>query len=933
MYRVLNCLAFEHDPRLVGLSALLCFLSCFAAMTLLQRARHASRWQRVTWFFIAGIAGGFGIWATHFSAMIAYDTGVVVGYGLWLTIISLIIAIVTTVAAAGSSTYLTGKVGVLAAAILFGTGVSSMHFVGMNAVEFPGHFIWDEGMVLVAVTLATVFSIPAFYALQTIGKRHLPVLTAAFFLSFAIVSMHFTGMAAITVVPDPTAMDVVNLLSPTVMILMIVTVASALLICGITAAYFAARAESMVSASDKNFKLLVQGVTDYAIYMLDTEGRVANWNAGAERAKGYKASEIVGENFSRFYSQADQQQGLPLKALEEARTKGKFESEGWRVRKDGSRFWAHVVIDPISDDNGILIGFAKITRDCTERKAHEERLEELSRNLSMAMDNMANALCLFDGSEKLVLNNQRIREIFDIPEDTALIGRTFKELCDEHYQRGIELDDDAEGFYQSHRHIITNGVGGEIIRTIASGKVIRTQHRPTADGSWVTTIEDITARVQSENQIAHLARHDPLTGLSNRRQFIELLENALHDADTRTHKVAVVCIDLDGFKDINDTFGHGAGDEVLCTLAGRLMETSRTDEMIGRFGGDEFVAAKKFSHDDELQDFVARLNRALTKPINLQHGDLHPGASLGVAVWPNDAADREKLISNADMAMYRSKESLDEKISYYEASMDETARDRRAMARDIWTALDDNQFFLNYQVQRSAKDQTITGYEVLLRWKHPVQGLISPVVFIPIAEECGAIIALGDWVLEQACRQAVERGLEHKIAVNLSPLQLMNVALVDRVRTVLSETGLHPSMLELEVTESAIIGDKARALHILRQIKDMGVTIAIDDFGTGYSSLETLRSFPFDKIKLDRSFINELDGRQSKAFVRAIVALGKSLDVSILAEGVETDHQLEVLLSEGCDEVQGFLFGRPCPLDQISSQNCLADRTHSAEAA
>ncbi|WP_348649126.1 putative bifunctional diguanylate cyclase/phosphodiesterase [Rhizobium grahamii] len=270
------------------------------------------------------------------------------------------------------------------------------------------------------------------------------------------------------------------------------------------------------------------------------------------------------------------------------------------------------------------------------------------------------------------------------------------------------------------------------------------------------------------------------------------------------------------------------------------------------------------------------------------------------------------------MAMYRSKESPDERISFYEAGMDEAARERRSLARDVWTALSEKQFFLAYQVQKDARSGAITGYEVLLRWQHPERGLVPPSTFIPVAEECGAISAIGDWVLEHACAEAALWTNKDKIAVNLSPLQLGNTALVDKVRTVLLKTGLPASRLELEVTESAIIGDKARALHILRQIKALGVTVAIDDFGTGYSSLETLRSFPFDKIKLDRSFTTDLENsRQSKAFVRAIVALGKSLEVSVLAEGVETEEQMRVLTAEGCDELQGFLFGRPAPYGEV----------------
>jgi diguanylate cyclase (GGDEF)-like protein/PAS domain S-box-containing protein len=685
-----------------------------------------------------------------------------------------------------------------------------------------------------------------------------------------------------------------------------------LLTAGLSAALFAMRSENAVAAGEANFKRLVQGVTDYAIYMLDCDGRVANWNAGAERAKGYSAKEIVGKHFSSFYPLEERDAGLPERSLETALLKGKFEAEGWWLRKDGSRFWAHAVIDPIYDEEGSHIGFAKITKDQTEQMEIAAKLKAASDNLNVALENMANAICLYDANERLVLHNPRLKEIFDIPADLVLVGRTFREVCELRARLGLELITDVDEFYAHNRRLITMSGGGEHIREISNGKTVRTIHRPIGDGSWVSTIEDITERVQSENTITRLAKHDSLTGLPNRHQFEERLDTAMAASHGRGERLAAFCIDLDNFKDVNDTFGHAVGDQLLRTLAQRMEETCSLGEFVARYGGDEFVAFKTFKDDPELHEFASRMIFALTRKADLGTIELMPDASLGVAIYPTDALDRERLLSNADMAMYRSKNAVDQRISFYEAGMDEAARERRALGRDIWTALEEGQFFLAYQVQLGAKTEDVRGYEVLLRWRHPLRGLVPPSLFIPVAEECGAISAIGDWVLEQACKEASKWQLPHRIAVNLSPLQLSNVALVDKLRQVLLQTGFQASRLELEVTESAIIGDKARALHILRQIKALGVMIAIDDFGTGYSSLETLRSFPFDKIKLDRSFISELEtNRQSKAFVRAIVALGKSLGVSVLAEGVETRGQMNVLLEEGCDEVQGYLFGRP----------------------
>ena len=918
MLRVLSCIATEHDLRLVVFAGFLCLVSCAAAMMLLQRAHRAHGYARWIWLASAGTSGGFGIWATHFVAMLAYEASLVLGYDPSRTLLSLAISVTTTFLAVAVASSLTGRLAFVMAGILFGLGVSTMHFVGMTAIEFPGKIHWDVNLVWSAVLLAVLFSVPGFASVRP-GRKGIKRLgSGASLLTLGIVSMHFTSMGGVIMTPVADSPLPSNLLSPALMVIVIATTALSLLFSVLAAALFASRSENATMAMNTRFRHLVQGVSDYAIYLLDPSGRVTNWNVGAQRMKGYADREIVGKSFSIFYSAEERADGAPAHALQTALTTGKFETEGWRYRKDGSAFWASVVIDPIYDEHHEHIGFAKITRDCTEAKDSAARLLDVTKNLSIALNTMGHGIALFDANERLILHNELFREIIEFPRSLEIVGQSFHSLCYERFKTDQTGSYDADGLYEQHRALFTAPGGGETAREVSSGRTIRTVHRPTGDGSFVMTLEDITARVNAEQKIQHLARHDALTGLANRHQFAERLDAAILNV-AGSEKVAAICIDLDEFKEINDRYGHAMGDKVLYALASRMQKLVGESEAVGRFGGDEFVAFKRFVQERDLEDFIGRLFRALTERIVIDGTEILPGASIGVSVYPSDAGDREKLLNNADMAMYRSKAQPEQRISFYEAAMDEAARERRAIGRDLGVALEEKQFFLVYQVQKSVRTRQTTGYEVLLRWRHPQRGLISPATFIPIAEECGLISTIGDWVIEEACREAVAWGLDHRIAVNLSPLQLGDVGLVERVRSVLLRTGLPSSRLELEVTESAIIGDKGRALHILRQIRAMGVMIAIDDFGTGYSSLETLRAFPFDKIKLDRSFVNELDGRQSKAFIRAIVALGKSLDVTILAEGAETEEQFQVLLAEGCDEVQGFLFGRPCLIQDLQA--------------
>ncbi len=425
---------------------------------------------------------------------------------------------------------------------------------------------------------------------------------------------------------------------------------------------------------------------------------------------------------------------------------------------------------------------------------------------------------------------------------------------------------------------------------------------------------DTRASLETVQQLEHLALNDALTGLPNRVNFNSHLAQDLARAKVSDRRVAVIGIDLDRFKEINDLRGHEAGDQALKIIAERLKGVLQTGEFAARIGGDEFAAIKYYHEHSELLDFVTRLEKILFSPIRIEDFETITGASIGVAIYPQDGDTQERLTGNADLAMYRAKADVGRAVCFYEPTMDETSRERRNLAQDLRAAIERNELELYFQVQATVATGVVCGYEVLLRWKHAQRGMVPPVEFIPLAEETGSILAIGDWVLKTACAQAATWSSPHKIAVNISPVQLAHNDLAHRVHEILLETGLAAERLELEITESAIIADKERTLHQLRRIRALGVTIAIDDFGTGYSSLDTLRSFPFDKIKLDRAFMSEIEcSPQATAIVRAVLALGKSLNIPILAEGVETSDQFTILKREGCDEAQGYLLGRPSP--------------------
>jgi diguanylate cyclase (GGDEF)-like protein len=423
---------------------------------------------------------------------------------------------------------------------------------------------------------------------------------------------------------------------------------------------------------------------------------------------------------------------------------------------------------------------------------------------------------------------------------------------------------------------------------------------------------DRQTRSDAMRELTYMAMNDTLTGLPNRVGFQGELERRIEASRGTGAQIGLCAIDLDRFKEINDLHGHKAGDDVLVLLAERMRGALGPSEIVARLGGDEFVALTRFTDRAQLTAFADRLDAELKAPLAVGHFEARLGASIGVAVFPQDAHTAEALANNADLAMYRAKTEGAPGPCYYDSELDEAIRDRRELANDLRRAIDNNELDVHYQVQTSVATGAVTGYEALLRWTHPVRGAIPPSVFIPIAEENGFILTLGEWVLRRACSDAARWEHDSKVAVNVSPLQLVHADLPRLFHKVMIETGLPPRRLEIELTETAIMADRERALHVLRQIKALGVGVALDDFGTGYSSLETLRAFPFDKIKLDRFFAAELEGSpQATAILRAVLALGKSLSIPILAEGIETAEQLDVLLREGCDEVQGFLLGYP----------------------
>jgi diguanylate cyclase (GGDEF)-like protein len=450
-------------------------------------------------------------------------------------------------------------------------------------------------------------------------------------------------------------------------------------------------------------------------------------------------------------------------------------------------------------------------------------------------------------------------------------------------------------------------------------RLLEVNLHPVAGGGWAVAFEDVTVRRAAEAQADDMARHDPLTGLPNRLLLRERLKEAVGRLQRSGEACAILLIDLDRFKPVNDTLGHPMGDALLKKVADRLRTTVRPTDTVARIGGDEFVILQTGVREAaDTQALARRLVDLVGRTYMVDGHLLTIGASVGVALAPNDGTEADKLLKNADLALYRAK--LDGRATYrfFEPEMDALMQARRRLELDMRQALARREFQLHYQPQLQLDGNRLVGCEALIRWQHPERGMVSPLDFIPLAEEIGLIVPIGEWVMRQACRDAVTWPAPLSVAVNVSPAQFKSERLVEMVMSALSSSGLPATRLEVEITEGVLLHESERTLQTLHRLRELGVRVSMDDFGTGYSSLSYLRSFPFDKIKIDRSFVSDLSGkRDGEAIIRAIAGLGKSLGMTTVAEGVETADQMERIRAEGCTDVQGYLISKPVPAAEV----------------
>jgi diguanylate cyclase (GGDEF)-like protein len=814
MFRVLNCLADQHDWRLVALAGTICFLASLVAIHIFHRAIASKSRTQLIWIAIAGGAIGYGIWATHFVAMLAYDPGIATGYGIALTALSLAAAMALTPIGFGVAANGLTQWSSAAGGGIIGAGIASMHYLGMWALEAPARVSWSTDLVLVSILVGMLFAMAALsVAVRSISLRS--TFLAAVLLTLAIVAHHFTAMGAVELIPDPTRAQDALLLS-----------------------------SDLLAAAIAGVALSVLGMSFVGVL---ADRRLASRTSGFEKI---------------------------ILQLSEARQ---------------------------------------------EVEKSKRELQDQKFRLDTAVDNMSQGLLLFDSSERLVVCNRRYIEMYALAAEVVKPGCTFRELILHRQQTG-SFSGSVDKY---HSTLLGDLAQRKITQTqihLPDGRTIEITNKPLPDGGWLATHRDVTAQRRSEAKIAYMAHHDVLTGLANRAAVSQRIDDAAAWQRRWGGSFSILLLDLDRFKHVNDTLGHPAGDALLREAAARLKATLRETDVLGRLGGDEFAIVQVGEADQRkaAAGLAERIGELLAKPFMIDGNEVAIGTSIGIALAPEHATDPDGLLKRADLALYHAKASGRGGHCFFDAGMMEAASARRELETELRRAIQNGELTLHYQPVINSRTRKICAVEALIRWQHPVKGMVSPAEFIPMAEEVGLIGLIGEWVLFSACAEAAHWPPRVKLAVNLSPVQFRKANLGEVVSAALEKSGLPPDRLEVEVTETALIESAAECLPVLRRFKSLGISIALDDFGTGYSSLSHLTMFPFDRIKIDRSFVRGMTKRADcAAIISATLTLANSLNIATTAEGVETEDQCKILRRAGVTALQGYAIKRPGPPGEL----------------
>ena len=916
----------------VIISVLLAILASYAALIASSRI-HSSRniQSKLIWSFISSLILGLGTWAMHFIGMLSLRLPCQVSYNLWGTVASMIPAVLAGGAAFGIVwNHNIKHISPLLGSLLLGSGIGTMHYSGMAAMQISGTLHYDPTLFTLSIFVAISLSYLALSVKQSVNycQSNKCLALISLILGSAISGMHYTAIAATYFVKDPNKTLEPSIFTPDSLSL-IVSLTTVFLIFSALALASLSRAREATEkllANESRFHLMIKSLPDPTVFK-DIKGHWLIINDAAEKLFQLQNIQWQGMNEADLMTQH-----LNFKLAHDNYLSDNHKT--WQAKK--LSFYNKIITDengqelffetreiPIFDSQNKPEALLVIIRDTTEQKTAEANLR-----IAAASFESQEGILITDSKNIILRVNQAFSNITGYSAH-EVIGKTPNILNSGRQDKAFYLD----MWKQLKR---TDSWSGEIWNRRKNGEIYPEQLNITAVKDkaniithYVATLTDITLRKAASEKIKHLAFYDALTHLPNRRLLLDRLSQALVGSARSGNKGALLFIDLDHFKSLNDTLGHDMGDQLLQQVANRLLSAVREGDTVARFGGDEFVIlledldTQAIKAATKLEAIAHKIIASLNQPYLLGIHERHNSASIGAKLFNGHEETLDTILKQADIAMYQAKDSGRNTLRFFDPQMQETIQARYDLENELRIAIEKQQFQLHYQVQVDHSGKPV-GAEALIRWQHPTHGMVSPLEFIPLAEENGMIIAIGQWVLETACQQisiwANDEQTKHLvIAVNVSAKQFSQVDFVDQVKSAINQYTIDPSRLKLELTESMLVDNVEQIIATMNALKELGITFSLDDFGTGYSSLQYLKKLPLSQLKIDQSFVRDILGDKSdEAIVSTIIAMAKNLGLDVIAEGVENEAQKQILLDNACVHFQGYLFSKPLEINAFN---------------
>lgn len=916
----------SYDPAWIVISILLPTLAAYAALSAEARAAlQRDPVSRIIWWSIAVFTLGAGIWAMHFIGMMALELPCRVNYDPMITLVSMFPGVLAGIAALGIVWRNRIKhLSPLPGSLLLGTGIGTMHYTGMAAMQLEGLVRYDPLLFVLSIIVAVVLSYLALKMKNSLAcvKQRCNLLVA-FILGGAVSGTHYTAMSAAYFVRGdagalPPSIFTANSLS------IIVTLVTAFLALGALALATISRNREVtgrLAESEQRLRTLISA-TSQMVWHTDARGEVVEDIPTWRAYTGQSAGEVKGWGWITALHPDDA--GKTAAVWKEAiATRSPYETE-YRVRRhDGGYDHFSVRGVPVLDADGNIREWVGTCTNITEKLQADNDL----RIAATAFESQE-GLVITDANQKILRVNQAFTETTGYTSE-ELVGNTPRLLKsgrhDANFYRAMWDSLNSTGSWQGE--IWDRRKDGEIFPKWLSITAVKQ-----ADGTvthYVGSHVDITERKAAERKINHLAFYDPLTNLPNRRLFMDRIQHALATSSRSGRRGALLFLDLDNFKTLNDTMGHDVGDHLLQQVAQRLVPCVRDGDTVARLGGDEFVVVLEGLSEDSLdaaaqtESITAKILACLSHPYRLDMNGHRSTASIGAVLFKGQQSSPEQLLKQADIAMYQAKAAGRNTMRFFDPKMQSALKEHSAIERELHQALEKEEFQLYYQLQVDDSNRP-SGAEVLIRWIHPERGFVSPAQFIPLAEESGMILGIGAWVLDTACaRLKIWQQDKHAsnlvLSVNVSAKQFRQADFVEQVKAAVQRHDIDPRLLKLELTEGMLVENLEDIIAKMNTLKALGIRFSLDDFGTGYSSLQYLNKLPLAQLKIDQSFVRNMSAEGENAIVRTIISMGHSLNMEVIAEGVETEAQRQLLFSYGCRHYQGYLFSKPVPVAQFEA--------------